>query len=874
MNWLASILLHRRFFDDLSEELRLHLEERVEQLIAQGMSPHEAQRQARIAFGNLAVIEERSREIWHWPTLESIWADIRLAMRQLRKSQGFAVTAVLTLAMAIGANAVVFGVMNGLILRPLNVPEPQNLYSIERAGDRDTSQSYLDYLDMRERNRSFEDLAAYTIAQVGLDAGHGPVTTWGLEATGNYFDMLGVHPAFGRFFHPADEHGPNSAPFMVLSYAYWHSQFQDDRSVIGRIVLVNKHPFTIIGVAAPTFRGTLVFYSPNFFVPVVNKEQVEGSNDLGDRGSRGLLQVMGYLKPGVTRTQAIDDLNSIGAWLARTYPRYERPMSFDLGSPSLLGNGISRPFKAFIAGLMLLATLILLAACANLGSLFSARVADRSRELALRLALGSKRVRILRSLFTEALLISLLGGAAGVAASVALLRALSVWQPFGNFPMHTPVTPDARVYSVALLVTLLSGCLFGAVPVSQVLRTSPYEVVKAGLTARIVKRFSARDALLVVQISICAVLVSSSLVAVRGLIRSMHDHFGFAPDHSMLVDLRMAGFSQNQASATQMQMLDAVEAIAGVDSAALTDALLLSDTNPINVFTDASTDLSASHVAAAPYTFRVSPAYLRAEGTVLLTGRSFTQDDDKNSPRVAIVNREFARRLFGSEIAAIGRHFKMPDGTRTEVVGVAEDGKYGTLTEDPHPAMFLPLSQWPAGAQWMVIRSGRDPQQLAPEIRRALHRVDAGLPIEVEKRSDELVTVLFGPEMATIALGILGGMGLMLSISGIFGMAAFSVSKRLKELGIRMALGARRKEVLQAALGRAFKLLAIGSAAGLALGILATRILAFIVYEATPRDPLVLAGVVVAMTLLGLAATWIPAQRALSVNPLVLLREE
>jgi predicted permease len=494
--------------------------------------------------------------------------------------------------------------------------------------------------------------------------------------------------------------------------------------------------------------------------------------------------------------------------------------------------------------------------------------------LALRLALGSKRTRILLSLFTEALLISLLGGAAGVSGSVALLRWLSDWQPFGNFPMHTPVTPDASVYSVALLVTLLSGCLFGAVPIAQVLRTSPYEVVKAGLSAKTLKRFSARDVLLVVQISLCAVLVTSSLVAVRGLIRSLHGPFGFDPNHSMLVDLRMVGLSGDPESPIQRRMLDAVEAIPGVDSAALTDALLLSDNNATNVFTDATTDLSASHVAAAPYTFRVSPGYLRTEGTVLLAGRGFTKSDDKNSPRVAIVNREFARKLFGSEIAASGRHFKMPDGTRVEVVGIAEDGKYSSLTEDPYPSMFLPLTQWPVGPQWMVIRSGRDPQQLGEEIRRALLQVDAGIPVEVEKRSDELVTVLFGPEMATIALGVLGGIGAILSITGIFGMAAYSVSKRLKELGIRVALGAQRKEVLRAALGRAVKQLVIGSAVGLGLGILATRVLAFIVYQATPRDPLVLAGVVVAMAFLGLVATWIPAQRALSVNPLVLLREE
>jgi MacB-like periplasmic core domain len=300
----------------------------------------------------------------------SWFQDLRYALRQLRKSPGFTVTALLTLAMAIGANAVVFGVMNGLILRPLQVPNPESLYSIGRAGDQDTSQSYPDYLDLRQRNRGFEDLAAYSIPQVRLDAGDGPVATWGVETTGNYFDALGIHRFLGRFFHDSDEHGPNSAPYIVLSYAYWHTQFQDDRSVLGRVIEVNKHPFTIIGVAPPEFRGTLVFYSPNFSVPFINKEQVEGAADLNDRGSRGLMQVMGHLKPGVTPAQAVANLNSISAFLDKTYPHDEQQTSFSLGRPSLLGNEMARPIEAFIAGLMLLAALILLAACANLGTLF------------------------------------------------------------------------------------------------------------------------------------------------------------------------------------------------------------------------------------------------------------------------------------------------------------------------------------------------------------------------------------------------------------------------------------------------------------------------------------------------------------------------
>jgi FtsX-like permease family protein/MacB-like protein len=276
---------------------------------------------------------------------------------------------------------------------------------------------------------------------------------------------------------------------------------------------------------------------------------------------------------------------------------------------------------------------------------------------------------------------------------------------------------------------------------------------------------------------------------------------------------------------------------------------------------------TSANAATNAYVYHISPEYLRAEGTTLLSGRPFTWHDDQNSPRVAIVNQEFARKTFGSVEKAMGSFYKMPDGTRIQVVGVAEDGKYSTLTEDPHTAAFLPILQWPSNSNWMVVRPTRDPQQLAELIRRTLRQLDPGLPVQIEKRSDEAATVL-------LALGVMGGMGAMLAVTGIFGMAAYSVSKRLRELGIRVALGAQRKEVLRSALGRAFKLLASGSAAGLLLGLLASRVLALIVYQATPRDPLVLAGVVLAMALLGLLATWIPARRALSVDPMMLLREE
>jgi len=661
----------------------------------------------------------------------------------------------------------------------------------------------------------------------------------------------------------------------VLSYAYWHSHFHEDRSVVGRTVQLNKHPFTILGVARPEFRGTVVFVSPNFFVPMVNHEQVDGANDLNDRASRWVFMVVGHLKAGVTLAEATADLNSIGSYLEKTYPKDERQAGFSLARPNLLGDQFAPGVQAFIAGLMVLAGLILLAACANLGSLFAARAADRSREVALRLALGASRTRILRGLFTESVLISLVGGAIGLWASVVFLRWLGEWQPFGNFPVHTPVNPDASVYGLALLLSLVSGFLFGAVPVRQLLRTDPYQVIKVGSSAGVGPRITARDVLLAVQIAICAVLVTSSLVALRGLVHAMHSNFGFEPHNSVLVGaaLHMAGYSGDRVPTMQKRMLDAIATVPGVDSVGLTDALLLNDQNTSNVFTDKTTDLRSSSAAASVYMYHVSPEYLHAEGTTLLSGRAFTWHDDKDSPRVAVVNAEFARKIFGSE-NAIGGYYKLQDGTRIQVVGISENGKYGTLTEESRPAMFLPILQWPSNSAWMVVRSSQDPQQLGSVIRSTLHQLDAGLPVVIETRLDEIAGALFPPQVATVALGVLGAMGGMLSITGIFGMAAYSVSKRLRELGIRVALGAQRKQVLHAALGRAFKLLTLGSAAGLLLGLLASRVLALVVYQATPRDPMVLAGVVLAMALMGLLATSIPARRALSVDPMILLREE
>lgn len=879
--YIRSIAL--RFFrrsvvaQDMDEELRSHIELRADDLVRSGLDRAAAERRAHIEFGGREKYKEQNYEALGGNFLDTLVRDIRFALRLLRKSPGFTVAAVLTLALAIGANAVVFGLMDSMILHSLNVPQSETLYGTHY-GQNTEWQSYPNYLDLRDRNHAFEDLAAFNmVLGVGFDPGQNPTVANGFATTGNYFNVMRIHPYLGRFFSSADERGVGSAPYIVLTYGYWHSQFQDDRGVIGRAVRLDQHPYTIIGVAPPGFQGTLMFLSPDFFVPIVNQEQLGGEKLSTRKSEHAIFEVMGHLKPGVTPAQAVADVNSASAYLEKTYPGEFAHANTELSHEGFTSFGPA--VRAFVLGLTLLAGLILLAACANLGSLFAARAADRSREVALRLALGSSRKRILRQLLTEAVMISLAGGALGLAISVALLRKLSVWQPIPEVPLHLPVSPDANLYVVALGLALVSGFLFGIVPVRQVMRANPYEIVKAGPGARLGRRLTVRDVLLVVQIAICAVLVTSSIVAVRGLIRSLHSTFGFEPRNTMIagVNLSMAGYSVDKAPAMQRRMIDALKTIPGVEQVGLVNGyppLVYTAATRVNAFRQETSDLRPANAALSPFRFDVSPGYFGAAGTALLAGRSFNWSDDKGAAAVAVVNREFAARMFGSVNDAIGRSYKLQDGTLIQVVGVAEDGKYLSLTEDQQPAMFAPFLQSPTMSAYLIVRSPRDPEQLADAMRDKLHEVDAALPLDIETWKSLLEVVQFPSRIATMALGVMGMMGAILSITGIFGMAAFSVSKRLRELGIRVALGATRTEVLQSALGRAVKLLAFGSAAGLVLGILAARVLASIVYQATPRDPVVLIGVVLAMAFLGLIATWIPARRALSVNPMILLREE
>jgi predicted permease len=562
--------------------------------------------------------------------------------------------------------------------------------------------------------------------------------------------------------------------------------------------------------------------------------------------------------------------------MARENPTADDGLSARLVKPGLMGDMFGGPARAFMGGIMLLAFLVLLAACANLASLFAARTADRSREVAIRLAIGSSRWHVLRQLLCEAVLVSTFGGVLGTIFSVALLRILTHWQPFPEFPIRVAVSPDTSVYFVALLLSVGSGLLWGLVPLRQVWSTSFTQAMKSGSAdTAVLHRYSLRDLLLGAQIALCTLLVTASFVALRGMQRSLRAPLGFQPEHALLAqtDLHMGGHSDNSSPLLQQRILDEARQISGVTAVGIIDETPLgTGGSSTTIFRAGTTDFrQANSVFGAKY-YSISPGYLEAAGTRLLSGRDFTWHDDEKAPRVAIINQTFAHGMFGNE-SPLGRTF-LSGQESCEVVGIVEDGKYDSLTESPWAAMFFPLGQNPDSDTSLIVRSQLLPSEIVPSLRKALAQIDPSLPFVIHTWPDALAFVQFPARIATATIGVMGLFAAMLAVTGVFGMAMYSVSKRFKEFGIRVALGAQSIQLMRTALARPIVILLSGSAAGLILGALASKLLAFVVYQATPYDPVVLIGVMLTMSILGLLATWIPAQRTLRIHPSTLLREE
>jgi predicted permease len=862
-------LFHRTQWErNLDDELRWHVDDRVEDLIRRGLTPEEAERRARIEIGSREAQKERCREEHglRWP--DEIRQDLLYAARLLRRSPGFTAVAILSLALGIGANTVVFSAINVLLLRPLPVSSPGGLRFVER--DHSPWHYFSRYLEMRDRNKTFSGLIAYEFVGVAVEDGGPAHWTQAYLATGNYFEVLGVRPRLGRFFGPEDDLKTGGNPIAVLSCAYWRDRFAADPQIVGRTVRVNSLPYMVVGVAPEGFYGTELYYRPKIWLPMRMQPRVEGISllDNYDHGPTRTM-ILGRLKPGVTSHQAEADLGSIAATSAKGAVEFPGDWNrINLTRPGLIGDLYRRPAEAFASGVMALAGMVLLAACANLASLLAARVVDRRHELAIRSSIGAGRARILRQLLSEAALISFLGGAAGCALAFLLLRALSAWCLSAGLPLQIDGQPDWRVFGFAAAAAVFAGILSGVVPARQ---------AWARRTPRHAKpKWRLRDPMLPVQIALCCAVLTASLVSFRGLARSFQTPLGFDPRGVAVAstDLAFARYSADGGRAFQRRVIRELSGVPGVKAAAYANHLPLGGSFLSLFFPEDATDSWPARGRLGG-NYSVSPGYFRAMGTRMLAGRDFTWRDGAWTAWTAIVNQAFARTVLQSR-NPVGRHFRYGRrGPLVEVVGLVEDGKYIALTEDALPVVFWPAAQEYDSAMTLVVRSAGPEQAAAMRIREVVAGLDPRLPLYGVGSLTETSGLAFLPaRIATAALSAFGLLAAMLAATGIYGLARHAVSGQIRDIGIRVAIGAGPWQVLRPLLGRTALLLSIGSCAGLALGLAADRVLSSIVYQASARDPLVLAGAALGMVLIGFAATLAPARRALSTDPLIALRHE
>jgi predicted permease len=808
--------------------------------------------------------------------VNNLLQDLRLALRQMRRSPGFALTAILTLALGIAANVIVFGVLQAMVLRSLDVPRAERVMTLGPTESSFPVLAYLEVRDVRDDNTVFSAVAADAVQNFGLEANGVTRPVWGYEVSGQYFEVVGIKPFLGRLLQRADDDHPGASEAAVLSWPAWKSEFGADPNIVGKSVRINKHPYTIVGVTPEGFYGTEKFMQPEIFVPMANEVSLEGVNWIEQRRVKQALSIV-RMKDGVTLPQAQTELNTIAARIRRQFPVDEDGLGFRLSRPGLMGDFLGGPARAFLAGVMGLAGIVLLAACANLGSLFAARTADRTREIAIRMAIGSSRWRIVRQVLVEAFVISILGGVCACGLAWSALNGLATWHPPTDYPIKFSVMPQPSLILMALLISVLAAVLFGMLPLRQIFKTDPNSAIKSGGSQSLPgRRWALRDVLLAAQITLCCVTVTAAFVSLRGLAKTLTMDLGFKPQNAVMTkfDLSQAGYSSEAADRFQRQLLERISQLPGVKVAGYANSTPLGASSTTSIFSQQTTDVRPSNKAFTTYYFQVSPGYFTAAGTPLLAGRDVSFADTAKTPAVAVVNREFARLLFHNE-DAVGRYFKNRFDKTIQIVGIVPDGKYLSLSEDPQAAMFYPISQQGDTATEFIARPWGGIADMAATIRKVVRDLDPSVPIRESGTWNSQIALSFFPsQVATVALGLFGAFGLLLSITGTFGLASYTVSKRLRELSIRVALGGQAKQILSAALGRMLILLGTGSAVGIVLGVAASRLLSAIVYHASAQDPVVLAAVVFTMMLTGSLAVTGPVRRALYIDPAILLREQ
>jgi macrolide transport system ATP-binding/permease protein len=809
--------------------------------------------------------------------MDTLKQDLRYAIRMLLKSPGLTLVAIVSLALGIGANTTIFSWVKSILLQPLpGVTDTNRLFVMEERSlsGSFTSTSYPDLSDYERSMRYMADLAAYTMTPVGLSAGDRTDRVWGELVSGNYFEVMGMKPVLGRTFRPEEGRVPGAYPVVVLSYGLWVQRFNADPGILGTTINLNSHPFTVIGVAPKNFFGSFVGLSMDLWIPIMMQKEISsGSSMLDQRGSHWLL-VFVRPKPGVSAAQAHASLASTIHELAAQYPATNNGRTATLLPIWKSHFGAPQIFRPVLTVLMVVVGVVLLIACANVANLILARSLGRRKEIAIRLSVGANRIRLVRQLLTESTLLALLGGVAGLGLAHWGAALLSAFSPPANLPIHLTIETDGRVLAFTFLVSVLTGLVFGLVPA---LHSSNPHLVTAlkDETVRMHGRSRMRTSLVTLQVALSLVLLIAAALFLQSLKNAQTIDPGFDPNNVLVAsyDLLANGYSSEQGKAFQKQLLDRVQGIPGVQSVSLIRRLPLGFTggSSSSVTIDGYVPKANEEVVISMNW--MGPDYFHTMRTPILKGRDFTLQDEASTQRYVIINQAMADRYWRGR-DPVGQ--KMQVGSAAcEVIGVVKTGKYESLGEDPVPYMFFPLLQFYHPDATLVVRVEGDPAAYQSAVRAVVHALDSRLPLfDINRLSDYMGTPVFAPRMAASILGLFGILALILATVGLYSVMAYSVMQRSHEIGIRMALGAQRKDVLSLVVKQGLFITGTGIALGLLGAFGVTRFARSLLFGISPADPLTYIGLSLLLFLVAILACLIPARRATQIDPLVALRYE
>jgi len=841
--------------------------------------------------GEESSVWQETRSVWVWAWLERLWQDLRYGRRMLAKNPGFTMVAVLSLGIGIGANSAMFSLADALLLRPLPVLRPGEVVTVGSHStntafilDRLGWLSYRDYLDYRANGKSFNGLVAFHLDTFGFSAAPEalPHMKMGMLVTGDFFRVMGVEPELGRSFRPDEDQVEGRDAVVVLGHDFWEKEFAADRSVIGRKVRLNGTDFTVVGIAPAPFTGMDTIVRPAFFVPVMMWQRIassSGANLLEARDQR-VFTVKGRLKSGVTMGQAQAELGVIAKSLERAYPATNRNQSVVLRTELEARFNQGQENVKLIGMLIVLSLAVLLVACANVASLLLSRSRVRSREIAMRLAIGAGRLRLVRQLLTESLLIAIGGGLLGLGvanAGVAFFNRLTFES---DLPIVLSVQLDQRVMLVSLVLSLLSTLAFGLAPAVQLTRTDLAGALRtAGADTPARKRLWGRNLLVVGQVAVSLLLLTVATLVFRGFRNDMAAGPGFRTDHRLLMsfDPRLVRYTDRQTQQFFRQLVERARAVAGVKSATLTFV------TPMDGATlDGATILPEGYhfppgtENANLFSNTVDENYFATLGVPIVRGRGFRASDTATTPRVAVVNEELAKHYWPGQ-DPLGKRFRLDNqkGPWVEIVGVAKQGKYFWLGEPPTEFLYFPMAQNPRFRMTLVAESFGDPAALASPLRETVRSLDANQPVYDVRVMEEYFQnrAMSGPNLLIQTVAAMGLMGLVLAMVGLYGLVAYSASRRTREIGIRMAIGAQRSAVLRMVMRQGLVLGLSGVGVGLVASYGAARVLTHVM-EGTETGIFVFLLVAPALLVLTMFAAYIPARRASLVDPVKALHYE